>query len=222
MAPIAGIEPASSPVNGRPRAPCSPDGNKWWRIRESNPGRRSCKDQLQPAAFPVPGRGFEPRSPRFRRGAFTRLAYQARWRGCRSSKPGLMSGAHLLDLQATPAGAFSGKVDAGFPQKMRGSKNLICKNLNWWEADGIEPLARRDRVYSAATAPACPYLHFPIVAFGCRDRSRTDLEQLMRLPGSRTSLQNSARLFISIAYSRYVRGLQNFLCAVLTGGNVRS
>ena len=102
------------------------------------------------------------------------------------------------------------------------AENATIKNLNWWEADGIEPLARRDRVYSAATAPACPYLHFPIVAFGCRDRSRTDLEQLMRLPGSRTSLQNSARLFISIAYSRYVRGLQNFLCAVLTGGNVRS
>src|SRR5579859_7288303 len=51
--------------------------NFWWRNRESNPGRRSCKDQLQPAAFPVPGRGFEPRSPRLRRGAFTRLAYQA-------------------------------------------------------------------------------------------------------------------------------------------------
>ena len=65
----------------------------------------------------------------------------------------------------------------------------------WWEVDGIEPLARRDRVYSAATAPACPYLHFPIVLFGCRDRSRTDFEQLMRLPGSRTSLQMSARLF---------------------------
>jgi hypothetical protein len=48
-----------------------------------------------------------------------------------------MSGAHLLDLQATPA----------------------C--YVWWEADGIEPLARRDRVYGAATAPACPYLHFP-------------------------------------------------------------
>jgi len=29
--------------------------------------------------------------------------------------------------------------------------------------DGIELLARRDCVYSAATAPACPYLHFPIV-----------------------------------------------------------
>jgi hypothetical protein len=65
------------PVNGRPRAPCSPDGNDWWRNRESNPGRRSCKDQLQPAAFPVPGRGFEPRSLRLQRSAFTRLAYQA-------------------------------------------------------------------------------------------------------------------------------------------------
>jgi len=32
----------------------------------------------------------------------------------------------------------------------------------------------------------------------------------MRLPGSRTSLQDSARLYISVAYSRYVRGLQNF------------
>lgn len=30
--------------------------------------------------------------------------------------------------------------------------------------------------------------------FGCRDRSRTDLEQLMRLPGSRTSLQKNATL----------------------------
>jgi len=33
----------------------------------------------------------------------------------------------------------------------------------WWEVDGIEPLARRDRVYDAATAPACPYWHFPKV-----------------------------------------------------------
>jgi hypothetical protein len=24
----------------------------WWRNRESNPAGRSCKDQLQPAAFP--------------------------------------------------------------------------------------------------------------------------------------------------------------------------
>jgi hypothetical protein len=31
----------------------------------------------------------------------------------------------------------------------------------WWEVDGIEPLAKKDCVYSAATAPACPYLHFP-------------------------------------------------------------
>jgi hypothetical protein len=58
----------------------------------------------------------------------------------------------------------------------------------WWEADGIEPLARRDRVYSAATAPACPYLRFPNRCIW---------------------LQKGARLFISVAYSRYIRGLQN-------------
>ena len=104
-----------------------------------------------------------------------------------------------------------------FPEKWTpfSAENATIKNLNWWEADGIEPLARRDRVYSAATAPACPYLHFPIVAFGCRERSRTDLEQLMRLPGSRTSLQNSARLLISVAYSRSIRGLQNFRSVAL-------
>ena len=217
MAPIAGIEPASSPVNGRPRAPCSPDGNKWWRNRESNPARRSCKDQLQPAAFPVPGRGFEPRSPRLRRGAFTRLAYQAHL----ARMPVIETGPDEWRSSARPSSYTRGSIFRKSGRRFS-AENATIKNLNWWEADGIEPLARRDRVYSAATAPACPYLHFPIVAFGCRDRSRTDLEQLMRLPGSRTSLQNSARLFISIAYSRYVRGLQNFLCAVLTGGNVRS
>jgi hypothetical protein len=54
-----------------------------------------------------------------------------------------------------------------------------------------------------------------IVSCGCRDRSRTDLEQLMRLPGSRTSLLKGARLFISVACSRYIRGLQNIAsCSV--------
>ncbi len=35
------------------------------------------------------------------------------------------------------------------------------RERKWWEVDGIEPLAKKDCVYSAATAPACPYLHFP-------------------------------------------------------------
>ena len=51
-----------------------------------------------------------------------------------------------------------------FPENPTGfSETRDKSNANWWEVDGIEPLARRDCVYSAATAPACPYLHFPIV-----------------------------------------------------------
>lgn len=170
LAPIAGIEPASSPVNGRPRAPCSPDGNEWWRNRESNPGRRSCKDQLQPAAFPVPGRGFEPRSPRLRRGAFTRSAYQAHWRGCRSSNPGLMSGGHLLDLQATPA-----------------RSHLVGSGRNRTSCPEGTAFTARRRHQPVLTCTSRSF------SFGCRDRSRTDLEQLMRLPGSRTSLQKNEK-----------------------------
>ncbi len=51
----------------------------------------------------------------------------------------------------------------------------------WWEVDGIEPLARRDRVYSAATAPACPYWHFPGTVAG--PRFRTWPARLMRPRG---------------------------------------
>jgi hypothetical protein len=66
-----------SPVNNR--MSCHWTIGKWWRHRESNPARRSCKDRLQPAAIPIlaPGVGFEPTSPRLRRGAVTRSASQA-------------------------------------------------------------------------------------------------------------------------------------------------
>ena len=40
-----------SPVNNR--MSCHWTIGKWWRHRESNPARRSCKDRLQPAAIPV-------------------------------------------------------------------------------------------------------------------------------------------------------------------------
>jgi hypothetical protein len=53
----------------------------WWRPCESNTARQSCKDQLCSGTVPVPRRGFEPRSSRFRRDAFTRLAYEAKWFG---------------------------------------------------------------------------------------------------------------------------------------------
>jgi hypothetical protein len=61
-----------------------------------------------------------------------------------------MSGAHLLDLQATPA-----------PPTLTLPRLRGRVRVGWWEVDGIEPLAKKDCVYSAATAPACPYLHFP-------------------------------------------------------------
>ena len=55
-----------------------------------------------------------------------------------------------------------------------GRKSLAA-NL-WWEADGIEPLAQRDCVYSAATAPAIligasriDLRHRPDVRRGCAD-----------------------------------------------------
>ncbi len=52
----------------------------------------------------------------------------------------------------------------GLPSDLvRGWPPAFCRKCDskWWEVDGIEPLAKKDCVYSAATAPACPYLHFP-------------------------------------------------------------
>ena len=89
-------------------------GIMWWRNRESNPAGRSCKDHLQPAAFPVlglvPGVGFEPTSPRFRRGAVTRSAFQAgdcavvaNWCGRGESNSFRRSGAPALNQSTTSA-----------------------------------------------------------------------------------------------------------------------
>ena len=74
--------------------------------------------------------------------------------------------------------------------------------------DGIEPLARRDRVYSAATAPACPYgtsrvwlrapgLHRAIAAY-----------ETAWVPNRRTRAKD-AKAFNSLACCRYFRGQQN-------------
>src|SRR6266852_586147 len=65
-----------SSVNSGAPSPRWLDGNEWWRNRELNPAGRSCKDQLQPAAFPemVPRVGFEPTSSVLQTDAFTRLA----------------------------------------------------------------------------------------------------------------------------------------------------
>ena len=78
----------------------------------------------------------------------------------------------------------------------------------WWEVDGIEPLARRDRVYSAATAPACPYgtshvwlrapgLHRAVAAY-----------ETAWVP-NRPTRADGAKAFNSLACRRYFRGQQN-------------
>src|SRR5258707_956567 len=78
LAPVAGFEPASFSVNSRARSPRVLDRKNWWRQSVTLRPRRSCKDHLHPCAVPVvPRVGFEPTSPRFRRGAFTRLASSA-------------------------------------------------------------------------------------------------------------------------------------------------
>ena len=82
MAPAAGFEPASFSVNSRARSPRVLDRKNWWRQSVTLRPRRSCKDHLHPCAVPVvPRVGFEPTSPRFQRGAFTRLASSANWSG---------------------------------------------------------------------------------------------------------------------------------------------
>jgi hypothetical protein len=65
--------------------PCSACTERW-------------REGSDPTNWVVPGVGFEPTSPRFRRGAFTRLASQANWCGRRESNPRPLSGAQGLYL----------------------------------------------------------------------------------------------------------------------------
>ena len=93
----------------------------WWNERDSNPhhplARRGLSQlSYHPIAFAaglpaeaakrrrlVPGVGFEPTSPRFRRGAFTRLASQANWCGRGESNSFRRSGAPALNQSTTSA-----------------------------------------------------------------------------------------------------------------------
>ena len=109
-------------------------------------------------------------------------------------------------------GAAGGKSNPSSPRWQRGAlplsygrefggRNLVGRNLVG--RDGFEPPQNERRFYRALGSPV-PSLP----EIGCRGGSRIRLEQLMRLPGSRTSLLKVARLFISLAYRRYIRGRQ--------------
>ena len=70
-----------SSVNSGAPSPRWLDGNeRWWSNGESNSGRRSCKDQLQPAACPemVPSARFELASCALQARAITRFANWAK------------------------------------------------------------------------------------------------------------------------------------------------
>src|SRR5262249_54241178 len=83
----------------------------------------------------VPGAGFEPASARLQRAAITRFANQANWSGRWEVEP-------IVPTLATWCSAIELRPHGG-----------KWTESNLWPA--------RDRFYSAATAPACPYWHFP-------------------------------------------------------------
>ena len=112
------------------------------------------------------------------------------------------------DLLTGRTGADGGNRTRLDGVALRGPTNRP-RPQRWWEADGIEPLARRDRVYSAATAPACPYgtsrvwlrapgLHRAIAAY-----------ETAWVP-NRPTRANGAKAFNSLACCRYFRGQQKW------------
>ena len=102
-------------------------------------------------------------------------------------------------------GAAGGKSNPSSPRWQRGAlplsygrefggRNLVGRNLVG--RDGFEPPQNERRFYRALGSPV-PSLP----EIGCRGGSRIRLEQLMRLPGSRTSLRESCE---KLAESRRV------------------
>lgn len=123
-----------SPVNSRPPSPRWLDRKDWWRNRESNSARRSCKDHLQPAAFPVVlSPGFEPGSLRLRRRRFHQIS--------------LLSGLERPE-EIEPSPSRRRRDDLPL--------NLWPRGGEWTE---LNLMPQRDCVYSAAVAPAHPYWH---------------------------------------------------------------
>jgi hypothetical protein len=181
----------------------------WWRNRESNPARRSCKDHLQPAAFPmVEMRRIEPLTLSLRTRCSPAEPHPRNWwtvRDSNSLPPQCHRGALPIELTAHGAwGRFRAHLSASsarrfhqisFPGELErsggieplvGSLATSCSAIElrprggaWSESNH---LPHREPVYSRPTAPACPYLHAP--EFGCGPGNRILLCRLMRPDGS--------------------------------------
>lgn len=201
MAPIAGIELASSPVNGRPRAPCSPDGNEFL---VEKPG-------VEPGTPILQGSTAARCLPRARSWFRATLSASSARRFHQISLPGALARMPVIE---------TGPDEWRSPARPSSYTRVLP--FVWWEADGIEPLARRDRVYSAATAPACPYLRFPIVSFiwlqgseSNRPRTAYETAWVPDLPAEQCEAFHLHRV-------QPVHPRSAEFYTVLTGGNVRS
>jgi hypothetical protein len=97
-----GVEPGTAILQGSPAARCFPLVDRWM----------------------VPGVGFEPTSPRFRRGAVTRSASQAfaNWRGRGESNSFHRSGAPALNQSTTSAKPSA----CGASPRIRTSRRPTC------------------------------------------------------------------------------------------------
>ena len=96
--------------------------------------------------YVVPDRGFEPRSPRLQRGAFTRLAYQA----SELARPA------RIELASSEWHSEAQPIDQG---------------RKWWEVDGIEPLAAKGLRLQRSDGTSLSLLALPrLVAAGRIER----------------------------------------------------
>src|SRR5581483_2920965 len=106
---------------------------EWWSERDSNPhlplARRGlCRLSYRPMEM-VPGVGFEPTSPRFRRGAVTRSAFQAEFSRL----------ARTAGIEPTPPEWRSGTLPLSHVRKLA-------------EGEGIEPSTARSARFSGPVA----------------------------------------------------------------------
>jgi hypothetical protein len=101
---------------------------------------------MQPSARPVPRRRFDRRSPRFQRGAFTRLAYEANWCGQGESNARLIVGNDEHYHYAMPAllvgrgrNRTSCHTGTAFTAQRRHQPVLIGTSQNWKRERELHP-----------------------------------------------------------------------------------
>src|SRR6185295_3541675 len=110
------IRTARVVVNSHASPPRGVHRNNWWSNGVTLPARRSCKDRLHLVLAPwCPDVVSSHALLRFRQ-ALSPDQLSERWRGRRSSKPGLRSGAPMLDRRATSALVGHRRIELRMPK----------------------------------------------------------------------------------------------------------